>query len=70
MSSAREFGTRIAAASPCTSRAAISTAALGDSAQASEAAVKMANPAMKTRLAPMRSPSAPAVRMKAANAMV
>jgi hypothetical protein len=70
LSSASEFGTRIAAASPCTSRNAIRTTAFGDSAQASEAAVKMAKPAMNTRLAPARSPSAPAVRMKAANAMV
>ena len=40
------------------------------SAQATEAAVKIAKPAMKTRLAPIRSPSAPAVKMKAAKAMV
>ncbi|MGY3563599.1 hypothetical protein ACVWXP_006868 [Bradyrhizobium sp. USDA 4463] len=32
--------------------------------------MKIANPAMKMRLAPIRSPSAPAVRMKAAKAMV
>jgi hypothetical protein len=44
--------------------------ASGDIAQATDAVVKIANPAMKTRLAPIRSPSAPAVRMKAANAMV
>ena len=40
------------------------------SAQATDAAVKIAKPAMNRRLAPMRSPRAPAVRMQAANAMV
>ncbi|GKQ53071.1 hypothetical protein BRSPCE3_39260 [Bradyrhizobium sp. Ce-3] len=60
----------MAAASPCTQRAAISVTASGATAQPTDAAVKIAKPAMKTRLAPIRSPSAPAVRMKAAKAMV
>ena len=42
----------------------------GDSAQSREAVVKMAKPAMATFFAPTRSPRAPAVRIKAANAIV
>ena len=50
--------------------AAINAAAVGAKAQASEAAVKVAKPAMKIFLAPRRSPSAPAVKMSAAKAIV
>ena len=43
---------------------------VGASAQPSEAAVNRMNPHMKTRRAPSRSPSAPADRISAANAIV
>jgi hypothetical protein len=39
-------------------------------AQPSDAAVKIAKPAMKIFLAPRRSPNAPAVRMNAAKTIV
>jgi len=68
--SASEFGTRIAAPAPCKARATIKIAAEGASAQTSDAAVKMAKPAIKIFFAPTRSPSAPAVKIKAANAIV
>lgn len=60
----------MAAPTPCTALAAIRIAAPGASAQVSDAAVKMAKPAMNIRFAPTRSPIAPAVRIKAANAIV
>jgi hypothetical protein len=60
----------MAAPSPCTALAAIRSTAVGVSAQPTDAAIKIAKPAMKTRFAPIRSPSAPAVRMKPANAIV
>ena len=44
----------MAAPNPCTARAAIRIIALGDNAHATDAAVKMAKPAMNTRLAPTR----------------
>jgi len=55
---------------PCTTRAAINANAFGANAQASDAAVKTANPIMKIFLAPKRSPNAPAVKINAAKAMV
>ncbi len=55
---------------PCIARATIRIVAVGANAQANDAAVKMAKPAMKIFLAPSRSPSAPAVKMNAANVIV
>ena len=46
MSRASEFGTRMAAPAPCTARATIKLVEDGASAQASDAAVKTAKPAM------------------------
>src|SRR5690349_9666864 len=60
----------MAAPIPCTALETIKMAEVGANAQASEAAVKMAKPAMKIILAPRRSPNAPPVRMQAANEIV
>jgi hypothetical protein len=68
--SAREFGTRTAAPTPCEALATIKIAVVDASAQASDAAVKIAKPATKIVFAPTRSPNAPAVKIKAANAIV
>ena len=46
------------------------TPSAGATPHSAEAAVNTENPAMNTRLAPIRSPSAPALRMSAANATV
>ena len=51
-------------------RDAIKMPEVGASAQASDATVNRLKPAMKIRFAPRRSPSAPAVRISAANAIV
>ena len=59
-----------AAPSPCTARAAISMAMLVDRPQSTDAAVKTTNPVHSIRLAPNRSPSAPAVRISAASTRV
>ena len=48
----RPTGVRIAAPPPCSARSAISQSSEGAIAQAALAAVKMANPARKTRLRP------------------
>jgi hypothetical protein len=55
----------ITSSQPCTARAAISTSRSG-----AEASVNIAKPATDTRFAPIRSPSAPAVRISLANASV
>ena len=65
-----EHGTRIAAPRPWTARAATSTPRPGARPHAADAAVNSAKPATNTRRAPTRSPSAPAERMNAANAIV
>ncbi len=57
-----------AAVSPCSTRAAISTAGLVARPQSAEAAVKPAMPAMNKRLRPYRSPSRPPVTSRIANA--
>ena len=65
-----EHGTSTAAPAPCRARAATSTGRLGASPHSADAAVNTTKPAVKTRLAPTRSPSAPAERISAANASV
>ena len=65
-----EHGTRIAAPSPWTARAATSRPRPGARPHAADATVNTAKPATNTRRAPTRSPSAPAERMNAANAIV
>jgi hypothetical protein len=70
LSSASEHEVSTAAPTPCTARAPISTARFGASPHAMDATTKTPNPAANTRLAPMRSPSAPAVRISAANTSV
>ncbi len=70
LSRVSEHGTSRAAPAPWSARAAMSTASDGASPQIAEATVNTENPAMNTRLAPIRSPSAPALRMSAANATV
>ncbi len=69
-SSVREHGTRIAAPTPCTARAAISAPIPGAPPHAIDAIVNSANPATYTRRAPIRSPSEPQVRISAANVIV
>src|SRR4051794_4186063 len=54
---------------PCTKRAAISTAWLSARAQANDAEVKTANPIRKTRRWPTRSPTRPASRSRPPNAI-
>lgn len=66
----RLSGVMIAAPAPCTARAVISRLMSGASAQAAEAAVNSASPATYTRRRPSRSPSAAAVTIPAANAML
>ena len=51
-------------------QAATSQRTEGASPHPTDAAAKSANPAVKTRFAPIRSPSAPADRISAANATV
>ncbi len=63
-------GTRRAAPIPWIARAVTRTAKLGAKPQAIDASVNSTNPPTNIRLAPIRSPSAPAVRMKAANVTV
>ncbi len=62
-------GRTTAPPSPCTVRAAISSDRFGATAQATEAAVKRASPMVKTFRRPIRSPSAAAVMIPAANAI-
>jgi hypothetical protein len=57
-------------ARPCTVRAAISSEAFGASAQTAEATVNRARPTLKIRRRPKRSPTAAAVMMPAAKAML
>jgi len=66
----RLSGVMTAAPSPCTARAVISSPTSGASAQAADAAVNTARPAVYTRRRPSRSPSAAAVMMPAPNAML
>jgi len=70
LSSASEQAPSAAAPLPCTARAATSSPVDGTSPHAADAAVKTANPASSIRLAPPRSPSAPADRISAAIASV
>ena len=57
-------GVTIAAPKPCTPRAAISIPDDVESPQTSEAAPKIASPAMKTMRRPMRSAARPPRRRK------
>ena len=66
----RLSGRMIAPPKPCTVRATISSEALGASAHVAEASVKRARPTVKTRRRPKRSPSAAAVMIPAAKAML
>src|ERR1700728_804866 len=66
----RLSGVMNAAPSPCTARAVISSPTSGASAQAADAVVNTARPAVYTRRRPSRSPSAAAVMMPAPNAML
>jgi len=63
-------GRTIAPPKPCTVRAAISPEAFGASAQTAEATVNRARPILKIRRRPKRSPTAAAVMMPAAKAML
>ncbi len=62
----RPTGVISALPAPCTARATTNSARPPESPQNSEAMVKTAMDAMKTRLAPYRSPSHPERGMKAA----
>ena len=68
--SASEQAPSNAAPPPWTARAAISTPIPGASPQVSDATMNTANPAANIRRAPNRSPSAPTVKIKAANISV
>jgi hypothetical protein len=70
VSSVSEHGISTAAPIPCATRAAISRPRLGASPQAAEARVNIAKPPTNTRLAPIRSPHAPAERISDASASV
>ncbi len=62
------IGITMAAAMPCTPRAATSAPTLGDSAAAAEARVKPSSPMQYIRLRPYRSPSAAPVSRATAKA--
>ncbi|AJX69446.1 major Facilitator Superfamily domain protein [Burkholderia pseudomallei MSHR840] len=70
LSSASEFGSIAAAASPCSARAAMSVAAFAAMPQTNDATAKSASPAANSRRAPNRSPSAPADSIRPASASV
>ncbi len=63
---AREVENIIAPPVPCTARARFSISGVVESPQTAEAPVKTKSPAMKTRLRPIRSETAPEVSRKAA----
>ena len=67
---ARLPGVSIAAATPWTTRAAISVPTVGAMAQPSEASVNPPAPSMNTRRRPKRSPSAPPSRISPASVSV
>ncbi len=69
-SSASASGSITAAPAPCTALAAISTPALGDSAHAADAAVKIATPTASIARLPSRSPSAAPVSSSTAKLSV
>jgi len=64
----RVSGVTIAAAAPCTARAAMSAPTDGDSAAAADAAVKASRPMTNMRRRPKRSPRAAPVTSRHANA--
>ena len=66
-SSASELGKTIAAPSPCSARAAISSSDDGASAHSAEANVNTHSPITNSRLRPNRSASEPAVSWKTAS---